>query len=82
MIAFANGHKIETQLGSSTNWVMVDWSVFDESRQYRVYDEFRELKEAHASGKRIQYKTYIFDPELTAATRKIHWETINPPHFD
>lgn len=82
IIAFAHGHKIEVRSGSSEPWKLVEWPAFDESNQYRVYDEFRELKEAHASGKRIQYKTYIFDPELTAATRKIHWETINHPHFD
>jgi hypothetical protein len=82
IIAYANGHKIEFSAPMfrevSYNWQLYTGKhcpAFNEEFEYRVCDEFRELKEAYASGKKIQHKT--LDTRFPD-----HWRIIPSPKFD
>lgn len=82
IIAYANGHKIEFSAPTirqvSYNWELYTGKhcpAFNEEFEYRVFDEFRELKEAYASGKKIQHKT--LDDMLPDS-----WRILPSPKFD
>jgi len=69
--AWADGAKIEI-LCANNSWVLSTgnptWFL---DTQHRVYDEYRELREAYESGKTIQYSDYDDD-----------WGDIYEPIFD
>ena len=50
IIAWANGQKVEFYAEGSGRWLLTEAPPFDPGTKYRVHDQFRQIKSAHAEG--------------------------------
>lgn len=62
--AFADGHKIEEKKfidHRNFSWVLNDSPSWDKETEYRIYDPYREIKEAFKRGEIIQFQSEYCD---------------------